>query len=346
MDRATSPRSVTSAGRPPPIIGASRPGVCRPARALALALAATACWSTACSSPAPDPTPAPYPAPAAPTATPSAATPSAATPSTATPSTATRAGAASAGGCPSRLELGPGLVAERIRFADREGCLTVVRIDPARHALRVHTAAADGRARAAPRWAADFGLSAVINTSMFHDDHRSIGLLRDARAVHSDVDNPKLGGFFAFDPVDPADPPVAVAGRDCPGFDLAALRRRYRGLIQNYRMLDCDGRPLRWADPKLFSAAAIGLDGRGQVVFLHSRTPFRMTELNRFIARPEIGLAAALYVEGGPEASLYAAGPGGRVEEIGSFETDFHDDSNRAFWPIPNVLGAVPVPAR
>lgn len=245
-------------------------------------------------------------------------------------------------GCADRFELRPGLIAERVPFSDRGGCLTLVRIDPARHDLHLRTAAMDGPARPAPRWAADFGLVAVTNTSMFHDDQRSIGILRDARSINSDRDNPKLGGFFAFDPVDLADPPVLVTGRDCPGFDLGALRRSYRGLIQNYRMLDCDGRPLRWADTKIYSAAAIGLDRAGHVVFLHTRTPFRMTELNHFIARPELGLVAALYVEGGPEASLYADGPMRRIEEIGSFETGFFDDSNTTFWPIPNVLGVIP----
>ncbi|HEU5055549.1 MAG TPA: phosphodiester glycosidase family protein, partial [Kofleriaceae bacterium] len=198
------------------------------------------------------------------------------------------------------------------------------------------TARADGGARPAPRWAADFHLAAVVNTSMFGDDLRSIGLLRDARAVNSDRDNPKLGGFLAFDPVDPRAPPAVITGRGCPGFDLGALRREYRGLVQNYRLLGCAGEAIRWADPKIYSSAAVGLDRDGRIVFLHARVPMQMTALARALA--DLDLAGALYVEGGPEASLVA----GPVAEVGSFETGFFDHSNRQFWDIPNVLGAAP----
>jgi hypothetical protein len=242
--------------------------------------------------------------------------------------------AAGAPPCPGQSELAPGLVAERVLLPGRDACLTLVRIDLARHRLEVRTARSDGGARPAPRWVADFGLAAAMNTSMFGDDLRSIGLLRDARAVNSDRDNPKQGGFLAFDPVDPSSPPAVMTGRGCPGFDLAALRRRYRGLVQNYRLLDCDGRAIRWADPKIYSAAGIALDTDGRIVFFHARVPMDMTALSRVLA--DLDLGAALYAEGGPEASLVA----GPVAEVGSFETGFFDDSNRRFWDIPNVLAA------
>ncbi len=239
--------------------------------------------------------------------------------------------------CPGKSEIAPGLVAERVLLPGRaDACLTLVRIDLAGHRLEVRTARADGGARPAPRWVTDFGLAAAMNTSMFGDDLRSIGILRDARAVNSDRDNPKQGGFLAFDPVDPSSPPAVMTGRDCPGFDLAALRRLYRGLVQNYRLLDCSARAIRWADAKIYSAAGIALDTDGRIVFLHARVPMDMTALSRVLA--DLDLSAALYAEGGPEASLVA----GPVAEVGSFETGFWDDSNRRFWDIPNVLAAAP----
>ncbi len=250
--------------------------------------------------------------------------------------------APAAAGCETRKELAEGLTLERHALPDGDTCLTLVRIDPRRWRFELRTAAADGGARPAPRWSEEFDLTGVINTSMFADDERSIGLLRDARTVNNPRDNARLGGFLLFDPVDARDPPVAIAGRSCPGFDLAALQQRYRGIVQDYRMLDCDGKAIAWADEKTFSAAAIGLDREGRVVFIHSRTPFRMTRFNQIIAAPELGLAGAIYVEGGPEASLYVKAGGEEVREVGSFETGFFDESNRTFWAIPNVLGFAP----
>ena len=78
-------------------------------------------------------------------------------------------------------------------------------------------------------------------------------------------------------------------------------------------------------------------------MFVVSRAAHRMTDFAETLAAPEVGLRAALYVEGGPEASLFVRAGGRTFEEIGSFETDFQEnDENPAFWPIPNVLGFGP----
>jgi hypothetical protein len=222
-----------------------------------------------------------------------------------------------------------------------DGCLTLVRADPARYRLRVLAAARDGGRRTAPDWAAAFGLAAVTNSSMFDERDRSIGLLvADGVDVGAPRDNRRLGGFLAFDPVAADAPPVVIAGRDCPGFDLAALRAAYRSIVQDYRLLDCAGGPVAWQDPKVFSAAALGLDADGRVVFLHSRTPYRMADLSRVLAG--LHLRGALYLEGGPEASLYVRAGATTIAEIGSFETAFFDGSNSAFWEIPNVVALEP----
>ena len=63
-------------------------------------------------------------------------------------------------------------------------------------------------------------------------------------------------------------------------------------------------------------------------------------ELAKILAAPGLRLTSALYVEGGPEASLYVAAGGVTVNEVGSYETGFReDDTNVAFWDIPNVVG-------
>ena len=78
-------------------------------------------------------------------------------------------------------------------------------------------------------------------------------------------------------------------------------------------------------------------------MFIHSRTPYRMADFNKMIAEPELGLAGVMYVEGGPEASLYVKTESGEVREIGSWETGFSGASNNRFWHIPNVIGFEPI---
>lgn len=191
----------------------------------------------------------------------------------------------------------------------------------------------DPSGRTAGHWRDDEKLVAVINAGMFHEGGAPVGLLID-RGRAFGKDNPKFGGFIAFDPVDANDPAVIVTAKQCAGFDLAALRAKYRSLIQSYRLLDCDGSAIAWKDPKQYSAAALGVDRAGRIVMLHARGAVTMAELSRSLATHD--LAGALFLEGGPEATLVA----GSLTRIGSYETGFvEDDNNHTQWALPNVLG-------
>ena len=227
----------------------------------------------------------------------------------------------------------PGLEIERV--PGPTGCVTVVHIDPAHFRLRLLTALADGGPRTAPEWAKEFGLVGLINASMYAPDQRSIGMLVSSGSVIRGKDNERLGAFFAFDPIEERDAAVLLTGRDCDGFDLGALRRRYRSIVQNFRLLDCDGRPVTWKDARRFSAAAVGIDDKGRPVFIHARAPMQMSDFAELLASRH--LRAAMYVEGGPEASLYVRAGDLEVTEMGTALF-----GNRAFFSIPNVLGFVP----
>jgi hypothetical protein len=244
---------------------------------------------------------------------------------------------------PSRASLGPGLVVERWTIAATPAtpgpaCIDIVRADPTRFALHAFTGGSDRRT--APAWLADEKLAAVTNAGMFHDSGAPVGLVIE-RGVVAGTDNTKMSGFLAWDPVSPKDPPAIVAGRGCPGFDLAALRQRYRSLLQSYRFLGCDGKALPWKDAKQYSAAGVGVDRAGRIVFLHARAGVLMAELATALASHD--LAGALFLEGGPEASLVARGPDGELALVGSYETGFvENDDNHDWWKLPNVIGIVP----
>ena len=239
------------------------------------------------------------------------------------------------------VTLGPGLTAEQAVLAGtpaagRAPCVDLVRADIATHRLRVLTSH-DGRSAPAPTWRETFNLVAVTNAGMFHTGGAPVALIVQD-GVDVGRDNKKYLGYLAFDPRSDADPAIAVAGRDCEGFDLAALRKRYRSIVQSPRLLGCDGEALPWQDKKQYSAAAIGIDRAGRAVFIHARAAVTMTELSQSLAA--LDLTAALFLEGGPEASLVVRGPAGELARVGSYETFFvENDANQAFWWLPNVIG-------
>jgi hypothetical protein len=251
---------------------------------------------------------------------------------------------------PAKQTLAPGLVIERVHASvaptvdTGNRIITLVRVDPKRYRFRLLTKAEHG-SRTAPEWVRKFDLTGVINASMFLGDteQRSTGLMVDGDRAFQGRVNQSMGAFLAWGPSDPSAAPVKIFGRGCSGFDLDKIRSDYEVVIQNYRMLNCEGQAIAWKDSKIYSIAAVGVDKQGWLVFIHSRTPYRMTVFNQMIASKEIGIVGAMYVEGGPEASLYVKTEAGEIRGIGSWETKFSGASNNHFWKIPNVIGFEPV---
>jgi hypothetical protein len=240
-----------------------------------------------------------------------------------------------------------GIVVERIAGpptdAIGDGMITLARFD-----LRLYrpvllaAGAGDGRARTLPEWARQEHLVGGINAAMYEPDGRATSLLV-VDGVEQSPDDARFGGFFAFDPIASSDAPFTITGRDCAGGDLAQLRARYRSIVANYRMLDCEGAPIAWVDEHRYSSAAFGMDREGRLVLIHSRTPYLMRDLARVLADPALGLTQIDYVEGGPEATLFVDdGTGAPLVAIGSYETAFHESDDVVEpWALPNILGLV-----
>ena len=114
-------------------------------------------------------------------------------------------------------------------------------------------------------------------------------------------------------------------------------------MIQNIRMINRAGEN-RWSSqPKQWSEAALGEDEEGRALFIFSRSPYAMHDLNRMLLSLPIGLVCAQHLEGGPEAQLYLCWGETEVELVGSYETSFSEhDRNEVGWPVPNVIGIVP----
>jgi uncharacterized protein YigE (DUF2233 family) len=216
-----------------------------------------------------------------------------------------------------------------------------LRIDPARFSFHLLNASAPGAAgtRTARQWCRERGMTAAINASMYQGDHRtSVSLMR----TRGHVNNPRLTKdmtVLAFDPDSgrPELPPVRILDRQCDDYD--ALAARYGTLVQSIRMLSCTGRNVWQQQPRRWSTAAIGVAGGGRVLFLHARSPYSVHDLIEILRELPLGLARAMYVEGGPEAQLYVESGGRAFEFVGSYETGFNEnDDNAAAWPVPNVV--------
>lgn len=236
------------------------------------------------------------------------------------------------------LELGS--VRSPIASAAGDSRIRILRIDPSRFELQLlnSSASPEGTPLTAKEWSQRHGLVAAINASLYQIDQRtSISLMKS----RTHTNNPRLSKHNAvllFDRLDDSVPPVQIVDRTCR--DLEGVQGRYGAMVQSIRMVSCNRANVWSQQPEnKWSTAAIGIDQRGQVLFIHVRSPLSTHDLIDSLLALPLDLREAMYVEGGPEAQLYVNAGGRELEIVGSHGSSFAGIENTYALPIPNVLG-------
>jgi len=220
--------------------------------------------------------------------------------------------------------------------------ITVLRIDPGRWELELMGVFQTGESggHTAREWSKKQKYAAAINAGMFQTDGKThLGYLRSGDRVY----NGRLNSYQSVMAFDPRQPGKVAAFRifdlDSPGVDLQAILADYASAVQNLRLVKHPGLN-QWAQQGREWSEAAGEDSQGRVLFIYSRSPFSMHDLNQELLGAGIGLVAAQHMEGGPEAQLYVHAGDTELEMFGSYETAFKEsDENSAAWPVPNVIG-------
>lgn len=239
------------------------------------------------------------------------------------------------------LDLGTFVARAPAPFGDSR--VTVLRIDPNLWDLEFVGLSQTGEStgRTAKQWCQKYHLTAAINAGMFGTDFVThVGYLRSRGHVNNDHVN-DYQSVAAFDPVEGRElARFRIFDLDDPSVTMAGILIDYASAVQNLRLIKRPGLN-RWSQQeKRWSEAAIGEDAQGRILFVFSRSPFTMHDLNGELLSMGIGLVAAQHLEGGPEAQLYLHFGDQELEMFGSYETSFREnDGNESPWPIPNVLG-------
>jgi len=153
--------------------------------------------------------------------------------------------------------------------------------------------------------------------------------------------NPAFGAFLCFDPVDTSLPPVQIVDRRLQ-MDWKQVIKGYKTVVQNYRMIS-DGKKMGWPQrEEIYGSAAIGMDKDNHVLFILSRSPFSTHDLIQILLSLPIQIKSAMYVEGGPEATLYMRVHGKEMTFVGTCETDTAEgEAVKSVQRIPNVIGVM-----
>lgn len=245
--------------------------------------------------------------------------------------------------------LSPGVEATEVPLGTRsdigDSIVTVVRVDPT--LLQVTVLAAKTLelvgGKPARQWLEDSRLLVVTNAGMFAADRLStVGYGRAGATTLNPKWKPEYGAALVAGPRKPGLPEVRILDRDCD--DLAKESANYQYVIQSIRMIDCKGRNSWGPRKQRYSSMIAAVDGEGRLLLLHCRSPYVMHDyIDHLRAIPALGLKRAIYLEGGPEATLRVEGPSGSLARVGSYETGFFErDDNQVEWDLPNVLAVQP----
>ena len=223
--------------------------------------------------------------------------------------------------------------------------IIVLRIDPDLWELSFIgvTNTSESVGKTARGWAETYHLTAAINAGMFDKDGKThLGYVREG----GKVSNPRVNAYqsvAAFNPRCKQLPRFRMFDLDGDRVNMDGILRDYGSAVQNLRLIKHPGVNQWRQEDKKWSEAALGEDNKGRILFIFSRSPFSMHDLNRELLSAGIGLVAAQHLEGGPEAQLYVHAGSVELEAFGSFETSFReDDGNNVAWPVPNILGVRP----
>ncbi len=223
--------------------------------------------------------------------------------------------------------------------------IVILRIDPNLWQLEVVGINQTGETagHTARAWSQKRNFSAAINAGMFATDQKThLGYMRSGGQISNGHQN-AYQSVAAFDPRDSANPRFHVFDLDAPGANFQNILKDYGSIVQNLRLIKRPGLNQWPQQERKWSEAALGEDDTGRILFIFSRAPFSMHDLNRALLSAGIGLVAAQHLEGGPEAQLYVHAGTTELEMFGSYETSFvENDKNSIAWPVPNILGVRP----
>lgn len=225
------------------------------------------------------------------------------------------------------------------------GKILIVRVNPRKFAFRLMAASEyANRKWSVKEWCERYQLLGAFNAGMYAKDGvTSVGFMKNFRHVNNGRLN-KYNAVLAFNPLDAGVPEIQIIDRECQ--DFASLKGKYQTFVQSIRMVSsCDQQNVWSQQPRGWSTLAIGLDKNSNVLVIFCQPQIPVHDLIDTLLTLPISLHNAMYLEGGPQASLYLTTPKTTIERHGSWEAtaDGHN-SIQVSLPVPNVIGIVRKP--
>lgn len=221
--------------------------------------------------------------------------------------------------------------------------LTILKIDPRKFDFEFLTASEKGKhPRTAPDWAGEFKQNIIINAGMY--SYNKMQSNKGYMKNYNHLNNPKKSGYYnaimAMHPKDKNKLPFEIIDITCQ--DWEKVQHEYHSLCQGMRMISCDGEGMAFAKRPDQSCSMIitATDPEGTVYIIFTRSPYTHRTMISYMQGMPLNIRTTVYLEGGPEASLYINTGDTIIAKYGSYVSNTcNNDNNDHFWKIPNVIG-------
>lgn len=224
--------------------------------------------------------------------------------------------------------------------------ISILKIEPQYFEFEFFTTTQYGKsARTAPEWSNEFGFPVIANAGMYspNKNQTSKGYLKNRDHINNSKVLPHYNAVIALHPNDTTLAPARIFDLTCTSF--AKLKTQYQSFVQGMRMIDCEGIPLAWdKNPdQICSMILASTDTVGNFYFFFTRAPFTHRQMISFLIDFQLNLRETIYLEGGPEASLYIHFPTQTIERYGTYVSKtWEKTDNCEFWKLPNVIAIRP----
>lgn len=229
------------------------------------------------------------------------------------------------------------------KSAINDSRISILKLNPATFEMKLLSATAedDQKPKTASEWAEKYELNVVVNAGMYDLAKKMLskGYLKSENHVNNPTLYPNYNAMIAFNPKDSLKSKFTVLDLKCENWD--KVKTEYHCYAQGLRMIDCNRQPLSWNKKnQSCSMLVTAVDALGNIYFIFSRSPYTHNEMIEFMLAFPFQLNNAIYMEGGPQTSLFIQFGDRKIEKIGSYVSEtYPNDLNDHFWTLPNVIG-------
>jgi len=220
--------------------------------------------------------------------------------------------------------------------------LTILKVDVQKFDFEFLTASEYGKQmREAPSWAEEFNQNIIINAGMYsyNKSHSNKGFMKN----YSHLNNPKKSTYYnamlAMHPKDKLKPDFEIIDITCQEWE--KVQHQYNSLCQGMRMISCQGEGMEFSKRPDQSCSMVlaSTDDLGNIYIVFTRSPYTHQTMIKYLQGLPLNIKTTVYLEGGPEASLFVNTGDTVIAKYGSYVSNTcNNDDNDHFWKIPNVI--------